>query len=48
MAVAHERVGEHREILVLIFEYAGEWFALVRRQNIVTATAKTKFTDFSK
>ena len=30
MAVAHERAGEHREILVLIFQYAGEWFALAR------------------
>ena len=28
--MAHERAGEHREILVLIFEYAGEWFALAR------------------
>ena len=26
--MAHERVGEHRDILVHIFEYAGEWFAL--------------------
>ena len=30
MAGAHERAGEHREILVLIFKYAGEWFALAR------------------
>ena len=28
MVAAHERVGEHREILVHMFEYASEWFAL--------------------
>ena len=28
MCAAHELVGENREILVHMFEYVGDWFAL--------------------
>ena len=28
LVAAHELVGEHREILVHMFEYVGDWFAL--------------------